>query len=278
MNRHPLTVLALSLLLNASRAVPSQGAPLPRPPDSLVRVVVTGNVTPAFVEVDLDGRVTRKQDVKGANCCALRLKNGNILVGVCNEGLAEYTPEGKVVWSSEGLPLRGWVFGLQELPNGNLLVAHFDGRRVIEINRQREIVWTYTNEARPHSAQRLDNGNTLVCLWSPGAVVEVTREGKTVWEVRGLSSPNEAVQLPNGHVLVAEFGNKRVVEFDRDGKEFWQRKFQGGPNSVRRLRDGRMIVSDWTEGVVLIDAEGQMVRQLFSAQNAGKVEITFARP
>jgi hypothetical protein len=83
---------------------------------------------------------------------ALRLKNGNTLIG-CGNGnrIIEVTPEGKTVWSVEQNELPGitlaWVTTLQLLPNGNLIVGNTHAGentpQLVEIQRDKKVVWTF---------------------------------------------------------------------------------------------------------------------------------------
>lgn len=69
------------------------------------------------------------------------------------------------------------------LPNGNTLIADSENRRVIEVNPEREIVWTFDTGIEKASGGafsfvpvrmiRMGNGNTVV--FSPLYVIEVTR-------------------------------------------------------------------------------------------------------
>ena len=243
-----------------------------------IGVLITGNGTLRVTLVTLEGKVIWARPAKGKTYCAIGLPNGNTLVSDYGNGvIREYDKSGKLVWDTTGIELAGSVHGMQRLANGNLLIAHTDGHRVIEVTRKKDIVWTYRNQGSPASAQRLANGNTLVCLWSGNKVVEVTSSGKIVWEKRGLSVPHDAVKLPNGNVLIADFGNSRVIEVDPKGREVWGvRKRLGGPSSVSRLPDGRTVIGDFTQGVIIVDRKGQLVKQLHRQHNPGKASIVYS--
>lgn len=87
---------------------------------------------------------------------ALRLPNGNTLIGGGNNNrVFEITPDGKVVWSVEQDELPGihlcWVTGLQVLPNGHIVFGNThagpDNPQVIEVTRDKKVVWTLNNYA-----------------------------------------------------------------------------------------------------------------------------------
>ncbi|MCR9197026.1 MAG: PQQ-like beta-propeller repeat protein [Planctomycetaceae bacterium] len=83
---------------------------------------------------------------------AVRLKNGNTLIGTGNgHGIIEVTPAGQDVWSIHQNDLPGiqlaWVTSLQVLPGGNILIGNChagpENPQLIEVNRQKQVVWTY---------------------------------------------------------------------------------------------------------------------------------------
>jgi len=69
---------------------------------------------------------------------ALRLANGNTLVGMADPGeVAEVDRSGKILRSIGGdhMDIRlGWVTGIEPTPDGGLLVADYLGRRIIEVS------------------------------------------------------------------------------------------------------------------------------------------------
>ncbi len=104
---------------------------------------------------------------------AIRLDDGNTLIG-CTLGnlVIEVDPKGNTVWSLSnddvpGRPIND-ACGVQRLANGNTVVtSHHAGPgqvRLLEVTRQKQLVWTYTNNRKPgiHHFQILDDqGNPL---------------------------------------------------------------------------------------------------------------------
>lgn len=99
---------------------------------------------------------------------ALRRANGNTLIAHLG-GVTEYTPDHRAVWSirtSDFPRLRlDNLCGLQELPDGNLVIGTYangrrDGSRVtaFEITREKKIVWSYaaTGDRSMMTARRID--------------------------------------------------------------------------------------------------------------------------
>ena len=94
---------------------------------------------------------------------ALRLKNGNTLIGTGNgHSVLEVTPERKIVWSIHQNDLDGiqlaWVTSLQVLPSGNILIGNChagpDNPQIIEVTRDKKVVWKF------HDFQRFGDALT----------------------------------------------------------------------------------------------------------------------
>lgn len=94
---------------------------------------------------------------------AVRLKNGNTLIATGNgHSVLEVTPEKKIVWSIHQNDLKGiqlaWVTTLQVLPNGNIVIGNCHAGpknpQIIEVNRDKEVVWTF------HDFERFGNATT----------------------------------------------------------------------------------------------------------------------
>ena len=83
---------------------------------------------------------------------AIRLPNGNTLVGTGNgHSILEVTPSKQIVWSLHQNDLSGiqlaWVTSLQVLPSGNILINNCHAGpanpQLIEVNREKEVVWSF---------------------------------------------------------------------------------------------------------------------------------------
>jgi outer membrane protein assembly factor BamB len=82
----------------------------------------------------------------------LRLANGNTLISTGNgHSILEVTPDKKIVWELHQDDLPGiklaWVTSLQVLPSGNIIFGNChagpDNPQVIEITRDKKVVWTF---------------------------------------------------------------------------------------------------------------------------------------
>ena len=70
------------------------------------------------------------------------------------------------------------------LENGNVLICSFNEHKVMEVTRDKEVVWEF-GEQNPSDAFRLPNGNTLIT--NSSRFIEVTPDKKIVWTKTGCS-------------------------------------------------------------------------------------------
>lgn len=148
--------------------------PHPHHDTRLVRKLESGNYLVchendgAVREYNVEGKVVWDYDVPlfgkspkrghgleafGNQCfSALRLKNGNTLVGTGNgHSVIEVTPEKQVVWSFHQNDLPGiqlaWVTTLQVLPSGNIVIGNChagpQNPQLVEVTRDKKVVWSF---------------------------------------------------------------------------------------------------------------------------------------
>lgn len=177
------------------------------------------------------------------------LPNGNILVSTAADNVVEISPDKQVVWKHQARPKAGYtgrveIHGFQRLPNGNTLVAETGNLRLVEVDKDDQIVKEipltveHPNSHRDTRLMRkLENGNYLVCHEGDGTVREYDPQGKVVWsyvlDLNGRPrSPGHgpeghgtevfgAIRLPNGNTMIAGGNNNRVFEVNREGKIVW---------------------------------------------------------
>ena len=103
---------------------------------------------------------------------AIRLKNGNTLIGCTNGNrIIEIDGEGEIVWSVTNEDIGEKLFddacGVQRLPNGNTVVTSYHAKgdkvKLFEVTRDKKVVWRYSGmKAGFHHFQILTtNGKPL---------------------------------------------------------------------------------------------------------------------
>jgi hypothetical protein len=213
------------------------------------------------VKINAAGAVLWQADNNNGQDVQL-LKNGNVLVN-CLPAVREYSPDGKIVWEA-GKEVAASPDSVQRLENGNTLIGDNAKHRVIEIDRDKKIVWSFdipnSNNRALHTmrrVRRLDNGNTLIAASSLDKVLEVSRERNTVWEY-AIPFPCLAVRLANGNTMISS-GEKAgsppgnfVVEVDPMGKTVWKYGCEDAPADQKlnwpsgfvRLPNGNLLIAE----------------------------------
>lgn len=100
---------------------------------------------------------------------AIRLKNGNTVITLTHGNkVIEVDPEGKVVWKVDNTDLKGDPLvdpcGAQRLPNGNTVIASYgtkEGTKLLELDRNKNMVWTYSGHNVHHFQILTTNGKPL---------------------------------------------------------------------------------------------------------------------
>lgn len=166
------------------------------------------------------------------------------VIGSDKNRVAVIDAKGQVEWE---VPCQGSSHDVTLLPNGNVLFIK-DNVTVVEVNRDKQMVWQYVAQRKPgytgglevHAAQRLSDGTTLVAESGNRRLVEVAADGKIVRDVPlTVDNPHPhrdtrmVRKLPEGTYLVCHEGDGVVREYDLTGKVVWSHKLDlaGRPRS-----------------------------------------------
>jgi outer membrane protein assembly factor BamB len=205
------------------------------------------------------------------------ISHSYIAFGAATEIISE---KGEVVWKYPAATRDGY-----SLPNGNLLLTlsknkEYTGGAVIEVTRDREIVFIYRGtQAEVNTAQALANGN--IVLTEAGAnprLLEIDRAGQIVVEFPlrcQTTNPHlqsrMARKLANGNYLVPLLLDRVVREYTPAGKIIWEFKTPDDPKecwpfTAIRIPNGHTVVT-LTHGntIVEVDAAGKIVWQCSNA-------------
>src|SRR5260370_18488729 len=120
------------------------------------------------------------------------------------------------------------------LANGDVMISDENNNRVIEVNRQQQIVWSYgsctgTQLSGAAFASRLPSGNPLITDSNNSRILEVDSAGNTVsayfTNARpgsiSMPLPTRAVRLKNGNTLISDQFNHEVIEIDPSQNIGW---------------------------------------------------------
>jgi sugar lactone lactonase YvrE len=124
-----------------------------------------------------------------------------------------------------------------------------------------------------HSAKPTSGGNILISDTTNNRILEVNRQGNVVWTSESwhgdqgtlsdgsrFDYPNDAEETPEGRILVSDRNNDRILEFDREGRIFWAYDKLIRPHNADRLANGHTMVADSEANIVKeIDPKGNVV-------------------
>jgi hypothetical protein len=184
---------------------------------------------------------------------------------------------------------------------GNILITDQFNNRVIEIDRNKKIVWQFgsgdpndcapgaASVIAPNDAERLAGGMTLIAGTGTGAcpdnrVFVVDATGMIVWQYgqAGVSGrgPNElnvpvfAIQDKFGNYLITDQGNNRIIQVDASGDKLWSYGPATGagalnaPNSAEILHDSHILIADENNNrVIEITRQGALVNTISAGLN-----------
>lgn len=136
------------------------------------------------------------------------------------------------------------IHAFQPLANGNLMIAESGPARIIEVNRQGEIVKRIklrVDRPHPHTdtrlARKLSDGSYLVCHEGDGKVRLYDEEGNVTWDyeipmfgrkAKAGHGPDSfgnkvfgAIRLPGGNFLIATGNGHSVIEVTPEKEIVW---------------------------------------------------------
>ena len=108
-------------------------------------------------EYDGDGKIVWEYKTGTKVYSAIRLKNGNTLIGMGDgHRVIEVDKAGKTVWSVEEKELPGitlaWVTMVERLSNGNTLIVNChageSNPQIVEVDSEKKVVWTFKDFRR----------------------------------------------------------------------------------------------------------------------------------
>ncbi|MEX2213828.1 MAG: PQQ-binding-like beta-propeller repeat protein [Phycisphaeraceae bacterium] len=106
----------------------------------------------AVREYDGDGKVVWEYEAKTQVYSAIRLKNGNTLIGSgSGHSVIEVSPDKRIVWAVSENDLPGcklaWVTQVARLENGNTIIVNChagpSNPQIVEVTPEKKIVWSF---------------------------------------------------------------------------------------------------------------------------------------
>jgi outer membrane protein assembly factor BamB len=196
-------------------------------------------------------------------------------------------PFGRIVWqygqfgqTGDGPDLLNTPVQSTWLPTADVLITDQGNNRIIEVNLDKHLVWSFpapsdTNAtdqlSSPNSAELLENGHILIADLNNNRAIEVTRNDKIVKTFTAggtVSAVAFASRLPDGDTLLTDSGNARIVEVNANDKVVWQYFTDTDPLSIAaplptravRLENGNTLISDqFNNRVIEVNKAKQIV-------------------
>jgi hypothetical protein len=208
-----------------------------------------------------------------------RLPNGNTLIADGGDELGlgsevvEVDPLGNIVWNySEDL---AFVHSARLLKNGNVLITDTTHDRVIEVTREKEILFTSADWGKgtgtlsdgshlgyPNDAYGLEDGSLFICDRNNNRCLRVNRNGELQWQFsEGIEHPHNAHLLPSGNVLLSDSDRNTILEISPEKQVVWS------------YGDGSPEILNWPRCAVRIE-NGNTV--ICDSKNARVIEVTHA--
>ena len=148
-----------------------------------------------------------------------------------------------------------------QIPNGDFLITDQANNRVIEVNKAKQIVWSYNDLNGPNSAEMLSNRDILIADQGNNRAIEVTGAGNVVWQYNtSIQLAAFASRLPDGNTLIVDSGHSRILIVTPAGRLGFQYFTNSSPNSnqaplptnAAKLRNGNIIIADQFNHRVMI--------------------------
>jgi outer membrane protein assembly factor BamB len=143
------------------------------------------------------------------------------------------------------------------LPSGNILVAGHTSKKVLEVSRDKQVVWEFETSHNCYDAHRLPDGNSLLAVGQQ--VIEITPSGETTWSYRAKGSIYGIQPLPADTLLLTDT-SRGVLEVTRDGEVVWEFAEANAFDAFRRP-DGNTLISS-NKRFVEVTPDGEVVWEL----------------
>lgn len=181
---------------------------------------------------------------------------------------------------------------MENLVSGHFLLIDLEGKRILEIDTERNITWTVGKDILsessielnfPRDAVRMTNRNTLITDMVAGRVLEMTPSGRLFWEYKGtgeekqLKSPVRAAANGLGNVFIVDQGRHRVIEVSHQSEILNQfgitdqygiaEDYLNMPSDAQVLVNGNILITDTGNHRVIEIEDRKIVWQYGNPEN-----------
>lgn len=220
-------------------------------------------------------------------CDVERLENGNTLItdagDECGFGseVIEVSPTGSIVWNySKGLK---FAHSAKRLKNSNTLISDTTNNRIIEVNPQKEIVFSSDNwnnntgvlsdSSRlcyPNDAHKIDDNHYIITDRNNNRCIIVDTNGNIKWFYDKVKHPHNCDLLENGNVIIANSDDNSIIEVNKDKQIVWEfneadSKPLSWPRDADITKGGNVLIADSKNSRIIEVDKEKNVKWIFEA-------------
>jgi hypothetical protein len=225
------------------------------------------------IQAEMNLKLRRKEDLFAEplpiNRIIGEIKYNFFITDNGKDSIFRVSKTGDIIWSYPAPNCQD----IWSLKNGNILFTYHHGENgiggVMEVTKDKEVVFHYQTKGEVHTCQRLENEDTMIGINKDATIIEVDKNGnikKTIslkTERRGHDAIRMARKLENGHYLVAQEGDNIIAEYDETNKLINTFSSPGKCFEAIRLDNGNTLISDGSAcSVRELDKKGNVVWQI----------------
>ncbi len=216
---------------------------------------------------------------------AERLPNGNTLIADGGDELGlgsevvEVDPLGNIVWQYDDEGRLSFVHSARLLKNGNVLITDTTNDRIIEVTREKRIVFSSddwgdgkgtlsdgSHLGYPNDAYELQDNTLSICDRNNNRCVHVDRNGEVLWQFsEGVEHPHNAHPLSDGNILLSDSDRNMILEVSPQKEVVWSYgdgspEVLNWPRCAVRLESGNTVICDSKNArVIEVTREGETI-------------------
>ena len=183
------------------------------------------------------------------------LPNGNLLATVrvgSQPAVVELDWNGKILWQYNGSNL----LKSHALSNGNVVICFQQKKRIIEVNREKEIVWGTVTDGPCNDIALLHDGRRII--GTDDGMYIVSQDGSESTQVTDIPVSGIEV-LADGELLLASWKKSKVFKMSIAGEKRWEYSI-GQAMTAHQSIDGSICVSSGQSGFRILSDTRKSVK------------------
>ncbi|MFC1569394.1 aryl-sulfate sulfotransferase [bacterium] len=209
---------------------------------------------------------------------SLKSFNGTTLFGYDDNGdnhkIAEVSMDGNITWEYQ-VPGNGAITDIEYLDNGHILFA-VKSEGIYEVDRNKSVTWSHTDNTVWHDVDRLSNGNTLYTCGMAEYASPYPYAGKPI--IKEIDSSKNLVWqwIAKDHYINTVYDTSHVAA--KYASEEWRGDWTH-INGVERLTNGNTLISIRNfDLVIIVSPAGDILQEIGSGDPGWPILITLGLP